>query len=171
MILVWIHNALCPDPYQGLPLPPEGYQDLMGKMPHRLIADSKVLNRYLKKQGPALKHSIKARDLAEEPLLSVVASDREEMFQDYGTFKDWPHAKGRLGLNPMYVADPVDERGELFLSRRFPSAIYEAEHKECKAYLPERVKIHSSILDDLRHAKRTQDMESLIDRCICVGVS
>ena len=53
IVLVWIHNALFRCPYDGLPLPPEGYQALVADMPHRLVADSDVLVRYLRKEGPA----------------------------------------------------------------------------------------------------------------------
>ena len=113
IVLTWVHNALLRCPHDGLPLPPEGYQAIVADMPHRLVADSDVLAQYLKKQGPRLACPTEIKRLAQEPLLSIVASHRQEVFKDYGCFDEWPHAEGRLGLNPLYrIEEGRDARGE-----------------------------------------------------------
>jgi SAM-dependent methyltransferase/uncharacterized protein YbaR (Trm112 family) len=170
ILLVWIHNALVRRPYDGRPLPPESYQALVAHMPHCLVADSDVLARYLQKQGPPLTRSADLGHLARAPSLSVVASHRQNIFQDYGPFTDWPHTEGRLGLNPLYVEETQDGFGNVRLRRTFPAAFYEAENAECKEYLPEAVTVHSAVMADLAQGKRTSEMEQLIEQCIILDI-
>jgi ubiquinone/menaquinone biosynthesis C-methylase UbiE len=170
IMVVWIHNALLRRPYDGRPLPPEDYRTLVAHMPHCLVADSDVLARYLQKQGPPLTRSADIGHLAHAPSLSVVASHQQNVFQDYGPFTDWPHAEGRLGLNPLYVEETRDGLGNVHLRRTFPSAFYEKENAEGKEYLPEAVTVHSAIVADLAQGKRTSEMEGLIEQCIILDI-
>jgi SAM-dependent methyltransferase len=167
--MVWMHNKSWPRPNDGLPLSPEGYSDLVSDMPYRMVADSQVLQRYLRKQGPPLACSTDRQGLADAPLLSLVASRRKDIFRDYGTFDDWPHALGRLRLNPLYR---VEERGgdSVTLRRAFPSDAYLDEHAEAREYLPETVEIRSHTLEDLAEGRRTADVERLLARCVAVGM-
>ena len=87
IILTWIRNALVKHPYPGVPLPPEGYQALVAGLPHRLLTDREVLDRYLQKRGPPLAHSADIGHLEHEPVLSVVASRRQDAFQDSAPFE------------------------------------------------------------------------------------
>jgi SAM-dependent methyltransferase len=169
MQLVWVHNALVRRPHDGLPLPPQGYQALLVDIPHRLIADDDVLRRYRQKQGPPLAHAAEARDLAQAPLLSIVASQRQETFQDYGTFQDWPHAEGRLTLNPLYAVEGRDALGNTHLRRVFPSVFYAEDHVECKDYLPETVEVPREVWTSHTAGKRTPQMERLIEQCVLLG--
>lgn len=61
-------QSLLPHLFPGLPLPPDEYEAIVGDMLHRLVADSDVLDRYLKKQGPPLAHSASLGQLRGEPL-------------------------------------------------------------------------------------------------------
>jgi SAM-dependent methyltransferase len=170
IMLVWVHNAHVRQPFDGLPLPPEGYQSLAAGLPHRLLGSRAVLMRYLQKQGPPLEGQADMEHLAHEPLLSLVASRQEDVFQDYGPFEDWPHAVGSLGLNPLYVEEGREDGGTIYLRRRFPSAFYEEEHAECKEYLPERVEVPLDVLAALASGRRTPAMERLIEQCVVVGM-
>ena len=155
VVSVWMHNVLWRRPYDGLPLPAEGYQLLFADMPHRLVADSEVLVRYLQKKGPALACSTDIDRLAREPLLSIVASHRQEFFREYGSFEEWPHVEGRLNLNPLYVEEKQSPAGGVKLRRAFPSAFYREEHPQCEEYLPESVTVDSQVLVDLALGTRT----------------
>jgi SAM-dependent methyltransferase len=171
IVLTWVHNALLRCPHDGLPLPPEGYQALAADIPHRLVVDNDVLVRYRQKQGPPLARSAELRRLAHEPLLSIVASHRQEVFQDYGVFEHWPHAEGSLGLNPLYtIGERRDGVEEVQLQRTFPSAFYMEDHAQSREYLPETVKAHSQVLDDLACGKRTAEMERLIEQFVVLGM-
>jgi SAM-dependent methyltransferase len=170
IMLVWVHNALVRRPHDGLPLPPEGYQALVADMPHCLVADRDVLARYLQKQGPPLAHSADLKHLAHEPLLSIVASRRQEVFQDYDPFEDWPHAEGRLRLNPLYVEEGRNGLRNTRLRRTFPSAFYEEDHTESKKYLPEAVEVPAEVVAGLAHGERMPEVERLIEQCVVLGM-
>src|SRR4029453_6531995 len=144
IVLFWVRNGLLEHPYTGMALPPAGYQALVADMPHRLVADSEVLARYLQKLGPPLARSANIESLAAEPVISIVASHRPEALVDYGTFEDWPHAGGRLDLNPLYVKQNDNGNRNVTLRRRFPSPEYEKLNSECKSYLPEYVAVNKS---------------------------
>ena len=168
-MLVWVHSANVRMPYDGLPLPPEGYLTLIEDLPHRIVADSAVLRRYLRREGPPLDHSSETRDLAQEPLISLVASRREELFQDYGTFDDWPHATGKLTFNRLYT-ESERTAAKLCLKRSFPSSFYEQDHAQSKEYLPETVELTSQTLEDLAQERQTPDIERLIAKCVLLNM-
>jgi SAM-dependent methyltransferase/uncharacterized protein YbaR (Trm112 family) len=170
IVLVWIHNVLFRLPYDGMPLPPEGYHWLVADIPHRLVADHDILARYRQKQGPSLARITDAERLAKAPLLSLIASHRQDVFQDHGPFEDWPHAEGWLGINPLYTAEQPDAVGNVRLRRTFPSAFYEEDHAECKDYLPERVTVPMSVWTNLIAGKRVPAMEGLIEQCVVLGM-
>jgi ubiquinone/menaquinone biosynthesis C-methylase UbiE len=81
IILVTVRNMLVKHLRGGgLQLPPEGYQALLADMPHRCVANSAVLGRYLQKHGPPLACSAGIASLTHEPRLSLVASHKQEVF-------------------------------------------------------------------------------------------
>ena len=170
IMLVSMRNGLIKKQHGGLQLPPEGYQALVADMPHHCVANSAVLDRYLQKHGPPLACSAGIESLTHEPRLSLVASHAQEVFQDYGPFVNWPHAEGHLSLNPLYAAERREGSRIVYLRRTFPSASYEEEHAECKAYLPEIVDIPSEILADLAQGERTPGVKKLIDQYVVLGM-
>jgi len=167
IVLYWLRNALSKFAYAGSPLRPEAYQALFADMPHRLVADREVLDRYLQGQGPALAHSADLRRLAHEPVMAIVASHREDVFLDYGAFPDWPHAKGSLKLNPLFVRQERD--GAVSLRRTFPSAFWE-KNSECRSYLPEVVDVSPQLWDDMIAGRRTEEIERLIQRSVILSI-
>ena len=170
-LLMLVRNALKPSPWtDNPPLPPEGYHALFAGVPHCLVASSEVLSGYLQKKGPSLGRSTDEGRLVHEREVSIVASHRQDVFQDYGLFEDWPHVSGRLTLNPLYRVQARDGDGKVCLRRSFPSVGYEKEHGECKRYLPESVEVDSEVLADLEAGKRTLAMENLIEQCILLGI-
>ena len=171
IILTWVHNIFVRLPHDGAPLPPHGYEALVSDMPHRLVADSDVLRRYREKQGPALARGSEASQLAQEPVLSIVASNNPKIFQDYGSFEEWPHAEGHLELNPLYsVRKSRKPSGEVELDRVLPSELYAKDHAECQQYLPETITVPSGIMADMEHGRRTPEVLKLIDRFVVVDV-
>jgi SAM-dependent methyltransferase/uncharacterized protein YbaR (Trm112 family) len=172
IILATLRNSLVDRhllQYRGT-LPPEGYETLFTGMPHCLAANSEILARYLNKQGPSLEQPTKTAALTIEPWLSLVASFRQEVFQDYGCFKDWPHAEGRLDLNQLYKKEKRDALGNIYLRRSFPSAWYEKEDGECKQYEPETAFVSAQTLNNLAQANRGEDVERLIEQFVVVGM-
>jgi SAM-dependent methyltransferase len=171
IILATLRNSLVAERHRfRTSLPPEGYEALVADIPHRLVADSDILARYLKRQGPSLEQPTETVRLAMEPCLSLVASHRQQVFQDYSCFKDWPHAEGRLDLNQLYREERRDGGGNVYLRRTFPSAVYEKEDGECKQYEPETVTVSPEVLNDLVHGRRSAEIERLIEQFVVVGM-
>ena len=171
VILTWVHNKRIRMPHDGVPLSPEGYYALFQGLPHRVVADEDILNRYLRKEGPPLATQPETEYLNHKPLLSIVASPRQDMFRDGGTFGTWPHAEGRLGLNPHYTFEMGEGTpGKALLHRRFPSRAYEEDNPELKTFMPEKVEIDSGTLRDLAEGTRTPAIETLIDQLIILDL-
>ena len=169
ILLVASRNAHVEYEFAGEPLVPEWYEALVADMPHRLVADSDVLARYLRRLGPPLARAVNANDLHDAPLLSVVASHRQEVFQDHGAFPDWPHALGSLRLNPLCVKSGPDEQGNVQLRRVFPAPFYERDNAEYTTYLPEHLSLDTQILQDLAAERRSPGLEKLIAQCVVLG--
>jgi hypothetical protein len=105
-----------------------------------------------------------------EPLLSLVASRQKEVFHDHGFFEDWPHAEGRLRLNPLYVLDKNAVQGSVGLKLQFPAAWYEQDNAMCKSYLPETVPVSSGAFAELSRGLRTPEIEALIGKGVVLGM-
>ena len=171
IILTGVRNKLIRNPYEGIPLPPEGYHALFHDLPHRIMADKDILDRYLRKEGPNLSIQPETAFLNQSPLLSIVASTQKDIFRDYGPFEKAPHAKGHLAINPLYTIEVVEsDRGKIRLHRRFPSRFFEEDHSECKKFMPETIEVDSTVLSDLAGGKRTSAIERLIEQCIVLGI-
>jgi SAM-dependent methyltransferase len=170
LMLVSLRLPSCALDRSGTPLPPERLRALVADLPHRLVSDRAVLARYLRRQGPPLAHSVDIGDLGGDTWLSVVASHRQAVFQDWGPFEEWPHATGPLGVNPLYVETGRDQRGTVQLRRVFPSVSYEQGHAESKAYLPEAVAVAAPVWADVAAGKRTPEVDQLIAQCVVMGL-
>jgi SAM-dependent methyltransferase/uncharacterized protein YbaR (Trm112 family) len=169
-VMARVRNALVARPPDAIPLSVEGYQSLVAHRPHRLLADQDILARYFRKEGPCLARQVSLTQLAGEPTLSLVVSHRDKIFRDYGPFDDWPHAYGRLSINPLYVKEGPLSSGGVCLKRNLPSHHFEQEHPEITGYLPDRVDLPSTILESLDKQQRTPEMEELIARCVILGL-
>ena len=101
--------------------------------------------------------------------MALVVSDRRELFENYGTFSEWPHGQGRLSLHSFYVKAGQDAAGNVSLQRTFPSAAYERLNADCKSYLPEKLSVHESVLVSLEQGKLTSGVSGLIERFVALG--
>lgn len=73
---------------------------------------------------------------------------------------EWPHAVGRLVLNPIYKV--TEERDRLLLQYHFPSAWFAFENGQMLTYLPRRLSVSRA---DLRVAA-----EALVRQTVLIGV-
>lgn len=165
-----MHNAqVARNLAYGLPLTPDGYRNLFAGQPCRVTSDREVLDRYLRKLGPALAEDGPGELLAEAPLLSLAVSRRQGLLVDHGEFPDWPHAKGKPVLNLLYQRGEPTHAG-VSLTRVFPSAAYERDQPESKRYLPETAVLSHRAAEDLAAGRRSAELEPLVARCVIVGV-
>jgi hypothetical protein len=174
IVIPGIRNGLVePEKYPiTMTVPYHAYGKLFDPLPHRLLNNAEIIDRYIKKCGPALKRSSERRDMEQAPWFSLVATNREELLVDRGPFEDWPHAQGVLEINPLYKPTKEDRNGaeETVYRHKFPSSWYQQEDGDCRKYEPESVSIPSRILSNLSAQKRTPEMENLIAQCVLVGL-
>ncbi len=174
IVIPGIRNGLVePEKYPiAMIVPYHAYGKLFDPLPHRLINNTEVIDRYIKKCGPALARSSERQSIEQAPWFSIVATNREELLVDRGPFADWPHAQGMLGINPLYKPSTNDRNGsgDTVYRHTFPSSWYQQEDGDCRKYEPESVSISSRILKDLSSRKRTTEMEDLIAQCVIVGL-
>ena len=165
-----LRNAHIEYEFAGQPVRAEDYKDLVADIPHRLVGDGAVLERYLRRQGPSLENQADLHHLRDEPLVSLVASEEAEIFHDHDTFEDWPHALGSLRLNPLYQIIEDKASGKTYLERTFPSAFYKEDNIDALNYLPQRQAVSATFFDDLHHQRRTDEIEAFISSCVVLSM-
>ena len=163
-------NALV-KPHEGLELSPDGYVRLFrGRREVRFASEETLLQRYLDGLGPDLTAHTAAADVAAEKWLSILAVRRGDAFRDYGRFEAWPHGYGRLAVNPLYLERERRASGEVELELVFPTEWYEFENADSRRYMPARVTLTRSDLDDIAADRRTPRVEELVRTSVVVGV-
>jgi SAM-dependent methyltransferase/uncharacterized protein YbaR (Trm112 family) len=174
MMLVALRNQLRQHFYNGQPifsgrpLTLAGYRQLVGHLAHRFIPDSLTVQRYL--DGVGLPAGTQASDntLEGELNFSILAAKRDSDFTDGGKFPEWPHARGKLGINPLYRVSTVTPK-EVSYVREFPSGVYAEEHKEMRKFLPEKFSLPADELQALRENRPTNGLKPLIDKLAIMG--
>lgn len=137
MAITSVKNALQPHVYAGMPLSPTGWSGLMGDVPHRLLADDSIVERYLVGAGLDVGDP---GDVVRCPTLTLVAAPGGLEFGAPHVLPDWPHARGPLGVNPLLRPTEKGFTG-LSFERRFPSVGFAADNLPLAEYLPQRISI------------------------------
>jgi len=160
------------EPREGYELSPEGYIRLFDDRPVRLISEREVLGSYLEKKGPPLGRPPDREHLAGQKWLSLVASDDPGLFRDHPEFGTWPHAAGRLALNPLYHEIARSPDGEVTVEFRFPSKWYEFENAGCREYMPATATLRPDALAILASGSGewNAEVEALVRQCVVVGM-
>ena len=171
IVFTWVHNKQIRIPHDGVPLSSTGYHALFQDVPHRIVADEDVLDGYFRQRGPDLSMQPEVTVLDQKPLLSIVASTHQEIFRAHGPFAEPPHAKGRLGINPIYRIEKAGgKKKTIQLRRTFPPRFYEQDHSQYKQYMPEHVELDAAVLGDLAEGRLTGTVKQLIDQCVVLGM-
>ena len=164
-----IRNALTPQLHRCLAMSPGECRGALGHAPHRIVSDLSVLERYLAGSGPQWSCDSTRESLDAAPLFSVVISRQEEIFRNYGRLAAWPHAMGRLRLNPLYAVTR-QSRSSVELARQSPSQFFDEENQEADRYLPRHLAVSLNALDAIDAQRRTPEVERLIEACVVIGV-
>ena len=129
-----VGNALVGEP-DGHELAPDAYRALFDGWHVRVTSDDAVFHRYRDGVGPDLADADADAEADGARWLALVATrhDPAPLLRDHGPLDGWPHAAGRLTLNPLY--EPEGDRYAL----RLPSPWYEAENGGLRDYMPPAV--------------------------------
>jgi len=134
------------------------------------VGEDELVASYLQRKGPDLRCGELPGELGDQKWLSAVMSGAESVFREHGPVGDWPHAKGRLALNPIYRMIDTDRPGDIRIRFEFPSEWYEFENAGYREYAPETVDVPRDVLAALRAGERTEEVRELIDKFVVVGV-
>jgi len=158
------------EPREGHELTVDGYERLFGEVPHVLLGEDELVGAYLAGHGADLSQTAMSTSLHGQKWLSAVLSDNEATFREHEPFTSWPHAEGRLAINPIYVPNPPSAPEGVELRFEFPSEWYGFENAGYLDYAPESVRVSREALADVRAGRRTEAVQQLIDRFVVVGV-
>lgn len=139
-------------PAEGDELSPDEYAALLADRHVRIRTHADLVDRYLAGLGPDLSASAPGPEADRAPWLYVAAAHDAALLCDHGPLGEWPHAAGRLRVNPIY------ERHGDRLVFRFPSPWYAEENHEMEDYMPASV----SLADVPRG--------ELLARCVLIGL-
>jgi SAM-dependent methyltransferase/uncharacterized protein YbaR (Trm112 family) len=165
IMLVWLRNKLVKHLYPGRPLTPAGYRQLVAHLPHVLIPDSLVLERYLQGNGLPGYEQVDSDMLNGAATVSIIASKQECDFGEQPAFATWPHADGLLRVNPLFVSNDASMSDYI---RRFPSQFYADENVDIIQYLPSGFSL-SAEQRKMLEAQRVDGLEDLIRNCSVLG--
>lgn len=155
-----------------MPLSLQGYRSLFKDMPLSMLSESELVGRYVDGLGPPLHQCAEPERLRQEDFIALVASCDLTVFAEHGAFSDWPHAQGRLGINPLYaVVESEKSGGGLQLTLRWPSSQpFAEENRLMKDYLAEEAVLGPKIVEALADDRRIPEMESLIASLVLLDV-
>ena len=142
VMLPTVGNARVGDP-DGHELSPEAYKALFRGWHVRVVTDDGVFERYRRGLGPDLSKSDPEADQSKWLAIVATREDPGAMLQDHGALDGWPHAAGRLALNPLY-----NREGSRHVLR-LPSPWYEAENGRLVEYMPAVVDAGDQATPDL----------------------
>lgn len=156
-------------PHEGYELGPEEYRALFPNLMTSVLGETALVEGYLARRLPALARPPSAQDLNGEKWLTIFASRSSSFFRDHGTFEAYPHAVGRLGVNPIYVEAPASD-GSRSLSFEFPSRWYAFEDGAYRDYAVRKTVIPREVVEMVDEGVRSPAQESLIASFALIGM-
>jgi ubiquinone/menaquinone biosynthesis C-methylase UbiE/uncharacterized protein YbaR (Trm112 family) len=156
------------EPREGYELTVDSYDRLLNGMNHVFLGEEDLVTRYLDRRGPDLCSEAPRDTLRRQKWLSMVAE------KDLGShppvqFNEWPHARGRLQINPMYSATSTPTGG-FNLTFHFPSAWYALENERYSQYAAPECEVSPSDLHSLSVGERSPRIDSLVDHFVVLGL-
>lgn len=157
------------EPRQGYELTPDGYRRLFAGcgLKTALFSEDTLVGQYRARQGLDLTVGDQA-DLEQAEWLSIFATQSEAPFRRYPAWDAWPHAVGRLGVNPLYERTPVN--GRVDLKVRFPSDWYRYQNAKFLEYAPEQLSVPAALIAQLGAGQTPPDIETYVDRFVVIGM-
>lgn len=168
-VVTRVANALV-EPHEGYELTPDGYRSLFTDGQSAIVDERTLMSRYLSKLGPNLARTPPSQELREAKWLSIVVSSSQELFREYGVMDHWPHATGRLRINPLYQEQAPDELGNRDMTFQFPSKWYEIEDCAYREYAPASITICSKDMEHIEQGQYSEALDELIRQCVLVGM-
>jgi SAM-dependent methyltransferase/uncharacterized protein YbaR (Trm112 family) len=157
-------------PREGYELNVAGYRRLFADLDHVLMGEDAMVTSYLEKRTPDLTRADSDEVLARQKWLSVIAAQSRKAFAASRAFAKFPHAEGRLHLNPIYAVDARSPSGDLDLRLEFPSEWYRFENGSYLRYAPEKVRVGGDVIRALESRQPHPALDDLVRRFVVIGM-
>jgi SAM-dependent methyltransferase/uncharacterized protein YbaR (Trm112 family) len=157
-------------PREGYELTIDGYRLLLSDWPHVMLGEDDLVERYLEKRGPDLAVQGGPAELRQQKWLSIVAARSLDRLGPEQRFATWPHALGRLQLNPIYLEDSSQPGGETALRFEFPSSWYEFENQRYLGYAPRQARITHAAWAALKEGRPSPVLQEYVDQFVILGM-
>ena len=157
-------------------LPREGYEltarydRLFQGMHHVLLGEETLVDAYLSRRGASLGESDAVDLLQKQKWLCAVASMRSDLFAPGESLPSWPHAVGRLQINPIYKLEEKAPNGDVHLRFQFPSDWYRFENDAYLRYAPERCVLPGDVVRAMEKGERHLGLDSYVDKFVVIGM-
>jgi ubiquinone/menaquinone biosynthesis C-methylase UbiE/uncharacterized protein YbaR (Trm112 family) len=155
-------------PHEGYELDVDGYARLFPQMHTTILGERELVAAYLARRGPDL--DVRAPALESEKWLSLVASEKRDVFGRGVTFVDWPHAIGALRLNPIFAVGGPELDGALDLRFRFPSESFRIENEAYLQYAPQTYLVPQAAATAIARGQRPDTIEDMLNKFVLIGV-
>ena len=145
-----VKDAAADHVFAGIPLSLPGWRTFVEHLDHRLIADDLILARYL--DGKGLPVEDRGMDGTTSRLVTLLASRGGLDLTCDRALGDWPHARGELGVNPLYRATRGGD-GATY-ERHLPGGVYAQDNPEVVRYQPATMRLDDAVLEAARRGEQ-----------------
>lgn len=159
-----------PGAFRNFALPPQGYARVFESFSPAFFSTEEVVDRYIAGRTPERDDKREPKDLLNASFLEM-AGHKGGSELDFGAaFNAWPHAAGRLDINPLYrQAGPASGEKTLF-QRIAPSDQFMQDSGHLVERLPLEAEIDTATLKALSEGRRVETMDDLIRKMILIGL-
>jgi hypothetical protein len=163
-----LHNAHAQYTYTHRPVPIGAWRRLVAGFAHGVVADDAVVERYREGLGLAGGRGYEARNCDDTSRITIVMARDENDLDHGGPFKDWPHARGALQVNPLYEEAERTAGGRVY-RRRFPSEVFRIDNAPMDEYLPEHAVVSDEGLRAVSENRQTDEVRALLASLVVLG--
>jgi hypothetical protein len=150
-----VKDAAAEHVFAGAPLSVGAWRGLVEHLEHRVLSDDDILSRY--HDGKGLPTDAPEPVPGASQNVTLVASRRPlDLAGDWASH-DWPHARGELGLNPLYRP-----AGAGTYERALPAGVYAKDNPALEDYLPPTVRLDAATLAAARRGERPAALVALV---------
>jgi SAM-dependent methyltransferase/uncharacterized protein YbaR (Trm112 family) len=169
VLLTRVGNKLV-QPSEGFELTPKEYLTLCGDPAWRVFGENELIQRYLGQEPVDMTVPRDAGLVDGEKWLSLVhPGTRRVMVPLQQGDGVWPHAVGRLGINPIYRVSRVLD-GPWRLQFRFPTEHYAFENVLMVSFHPQSVTLTDETYRDMKTNVLSPEVKRLIQQMVIIGL-
>jgi SAM-dependent methyltransferase/uncharacterized protein YbaR (Trm112 family) len=166
--LTSLHNDECEYTFTRHPVSVDAWRRLVGHLPHRVMSDDTVLERYLDGRGLPSGPGGEVGDDDHPTRFTVVVARCASDLVDQGPWREWPHARGALHVNPLFEPR-ARSGGGVEYARHLPSDVYRIDNAPVAEYVPERAFVSDDVWSSLADGRPSDEARELVESMVLVG--